>query len=175
MKEPATSGGMVSQASRDGEFLVLPIDRPVGPGRCIFSNQQISERTKIRRRLSCGSQGDGDFLPMWLKVLFAAKNMRFVTVELGVSGKEQAKRRLLMVASLGLALFGLYLLVSGIAKGEIPPPMITTGGGAALFIVSAVIFSNAFSFVYIVKMNDRFVWLRGAGKPFLNSLPPHRG
>lgn len=164
---------MSSRASRDGEFLVLPIDQPIGPDRCIFSNQQIFERARISRRLAWGSEEGSDFLPMWLRIVFAAKNMKSVTVELGVSGREQTKRRLFMAMSFLAALLGLHFFIEGIGKGEVPPPMHYVGGGAALLVVSMVIFSKAYTLVHIVKMDGRFVWLRGVGKPFLNSLPVH--
>lgn len=158
-------------AWRDGDLLVLRRSSPTAPDRCIVTNELVFGRSKISRRLSWGSDGPASWIPTKIKLLWALANMKLITVTFGLSGKVKAARYSILVLSAVCVVIGIGLFVEGLQKGGVPPPMGYLGGGAALIAVALTLSVNTYSIIDIVAMDEEFVWLRGAKKPFLASLP----
>lgn len=162
-------------AWRDGDRLVLRRNSPVAPDRCIFTNEPIFETTKLSRKLSWGRNGPGGaWLPTKFQMLWALADMKFVTVTVGVSGKVKATQFVTMVIAFAAVIMGAGLFFHGIKQGGVPPPLTYLGGGAALIVIALTLLVNAYAIVDLVSMDDEFIWLRGAKKPFLDSLPAFR-
>jgi hypothetical protein len=158
-------------AWRDGNALVLPRNSLMAPDRCIFTNDVVPERSKITRRLSWGHEGPAKWMPTKIKMLWALADMKFITVTFGLSTEARAIRYSTLVFSSTCLAIGIFLFVEGLRKGGVPPPMGYLGGGAALVIVALTLFINTYSVIDIVAVDSNYVWLRGAKKAFLDSLP----
>ena len=72
--------------------------------------------------------------------------------------------------SVACILLGAELFLSGLRQG-FPPPMSFLWGGMILVILALTVLVNTYSIIDIVAMDEDFVWLRGAKRPFLDSLP----
>lgn len=160
-----------SPAWRDGNMLVLLRSTPVAPDRCIVTNELVFGRSKISRQLSWGSEGPVKWMPAKIKILWALADMKFITVTFGLSAKARAIRCVALVLSAACLGVGALLFVEGLKRGGVPPPMGYLGGGAALIAVALTLFANTYSIIDIVVVDEEFVWLRGAKKAFLESLP----
>lgn len=160
----------VPQAWKDGNLFVLSRHMPEAPDRCILTNEPVFGPSKITRQLSWGDNGPASWVPVKLQLLFALANMQHTLVTFGLSGRFRLIRWIAMGLALTAIVLGAYLFFKGLGKG-IPPPMSYVGTGAALCIVAITILVNTYSVIDIVRMNEDFVWLRGAKKPFLDSLP----
>ncbi len=158
------------QAWKDGNFFVLSRHMPEAPDRCILTNETVFGSSKITKQLSWGNNGPASWVPVKLQLLFALANMQHVLVTFGLSGRVRTIRWIAMGLALTCIVLGAYLFVMGLGKG-IPPPMSYVGTGAVLCILAMTIFVNSYSVIDVVRMNDDFIWLRGARKPFLDSLP----
>jgi hypothetical protein len=110
-------------------------------------------------------------MPTKIKMLWALADMKFITVTFGLSAKARAVRYIILVLSAACVAVGTFLFIEGLKKGGVPPPMGYLGGGGALIVVALTLFANAYSIVEIVAMDEEFIWLRGAKKAFLESLP----
>lgn len=160
-----------TSAWRDGDLLVLRRSAPITPDRCIITNEHVFSRAKCIRRLSWGGGKVTRWMPIKIKLLWSLANMKFVTVTFGLSDKARAIRHGILLFSAACLVIGAGLFVKGLEIGGVPPPMGYLGGGAALLIVSLTLLANTYSIIDIVAMDDDLVWLRGAKKPFLDSLP----
>ncbi|MBK8476664.1 MAG: hypothetical protein IPL39_10200 [Opitutaceae bacterium] len=161
----------ISAAWKDGQWLVLRRDSPVGPDRCIVTNEPTFGHRRFQRTLSWGKNGPGDaWIPMKIQVLWALADMKFVRVEVGLREKVKAKRLIRLVLSFASMAGGLALFVYGIQKG-FPPSMTHLGGGATLTVIALTLFANTHSVIDIVAMDDEHIWLRGAHRVFLDTLP----
>ncbi len=158
------------QAWQDGSLFVLSRHMPESPDRCIVTNESVFGPSKITRQLSWGSNGTASWVPVKLQLLFALANMQYLSVTFGLSGRVRFVRWLAMAFAITCVALGGYLFLEGLDKG-IPPPMNYVGTGAALIIIAITILVNTYSVIDIVRMNEDYVWLRGAKKPFLDSLP----
>lgn len=112
-----------------------------------------------------------NWIPAKIKVLWALADMKFITVSFGLSAKAKGARYVILVLSAACMAIGVLLFLEGLKQGGLPPPMRYLGGGAALIAVALTFFANAYSIVDIVAMDEEFIWLRGAKKAFLGSLP----
>jgi len=111
-------------------------------------------------------------MPTKIKMLWALADMKFISVTFGLSTEARAIRYTALVLSSTCFAIGMLLFIEGLRKGGVPPPMGYLGGGAALVIVALTLFINSYSVIEIIALDSNYVWLRGAKKTFLDSLPP---
>ena len=151
---------------RDRSTLVMSKDAQL-PDRCVKCNAPTTGR--LKRKLSW--HHPALFLIILVALLIylivAMVLRKSATVEIGLCEEHQAKRRRNIMIGWGLALIGAIGLILGIA---------TEDGTYAflgfLSLVAAVVFAIvAVRVVVPTKIDDRFVWMKGVSKDYLNELP----
>lgn len=158
-------------AWQDGAYLVLRRDAAMAPARCIFTNAPVFETSMVRRQLTWGRHTAGNApLPTSAKFLLAAVNMKRVAVTFGVSDAVKIRRLTLLGCAAAAMFGGSWLFWRGLQQG-FPPHLGLMAGGAALAVIALTLFASTHSTLDIIAMDEEFVWLRGAQKPFLDSLP----
>ena len=162
------------RAWSDGAHLVLRRGAPIAPCRCVITNAPVFETAMVRRQLIWGKDTvNGTPLPTSAKLALAAVNMKRVTVTIGMSDAVKLRRLITLVLACAAVFGGGLLFWQGLQQG-FPPNLGYMGGGAALAVIALTLFANTHSLLEIVGMDDEFIWLRGAKKPFLDSLPPFK-
>jgi hypothetical protein len=158
-------------AWRDGEFLVLARSAPIAPPRCIFTNEEVLEDRKVRRQLSWGGNNPSKlWLPTKFQILWALGGMKFLTVEFGISNRIRMRQRWALGLGILAIVAGCGLFGYGLQRG-FPPPMALLGTGAAMVVIALTFVTNTYTGIYIYAMDSEHVWLQGAKRPFLDSLP----
>ena len=180
---------------RDGAMLVVPFDNPVFPHRCIKTNQEVPE-CDYALALDCSStslyHSDARFVAsaiggkagrtaLALGEMFATRKKLPLTI--GLCASKRSFYRKLKFGSFGLlaggplVAFAILIPLIQIAESSGTKPNITIAIiaailGAALFITGIVLFAVAnLGLLRPRKMNETHVWLDGASKEFLDSLP----
>jgi hypothetical protein len=93
------------------------------------------------------------------------------TIEIGICDEHRAKRRRNLMITWGLAIVGTLGIVLAIAFNDG-----TYLGFGALSLLAALIFGLvAVRIVTPAKIDDRFVWIRGVNKEYLDELPQWAG
>lgn len=151
---------------RDKSTLVMSRDAQL-PDRCVKCN--IPTTGRLKRKLSW--HHPALFLiilvALLIYLIIAMVLRKSATIEIGLCDEHQAKRRRNIMIAWGLAAFGAFGLFMGAAMEE----------GAYAFIgflalVAAVIFAIvAVRIVVPAKIDDKFVWIKGVNKDYLNELP----
>lgn len=148
---------------------------PKAPNRCFISNEPTFGIQRIKARLGWGRGYSGKIpVPLAVKVALGLADMRFLTVEVSISDREAQKRATVLLAYGAMFLMAAALLGHGISLG-FPPQFAFMLPGVLLGIVAITLFANKYVMFHVVFMDAEHIWLRGAGTPFLQSLPHFEG
>lgn len=162
---PPPSTGMAG-VWRNQSQLVMSKDALL-PDRCVRCNVPTTGRLKRRLTWHHPAIYLIIFVALLIYVIVALVLRKTATVEIGLCDEHRAKRRRNLLIT--WALFGL-----GIA-GFVLAIMMSDGtylGFGALALLAALIFGVvAVRVVTPAKIDDRFVWLRGVNKDYLEELP----
>jgi hypothetical protein len=161
-----TSGGV--EAWRDGK-LVLTHNGCILPNRCVRCNAP-SEK-KMKRKLQ--------WHPPLIYLTLLISPLIYIIVGLCVRKRATVhagvclKHRVRLIVDQGLSLFlslaGLIICFFGFAKNTVGVGV----SGLMLFVLALVYAAGRVNLLTPHKIDkDGQVWLKGAGKPFLDSLPP---
>lgn len=170
MQLPNTNGteGEVT-AWRDGAWVVVRLDRPRLPARCMRTNRALFEPEMHSRRL--GWSGTQVPLAGWVNLVLQLATMRYITVNFGVAETELARRRWMMVLAVGGLALGGALFGYGLSLG-FPGRLEWLGPGAVVCIFALTLLANEWTIVDVKHMDAEHAWLTGAKEPFLQTLPP---
>jgi hypothetical protein len=164
---PPPSAGLQGGVWRDESTLVMSKDAAL-PDRCVKCNRP-SHGLRLKRKLYWHN-------PIYYIFVFAGVLLYFIvamfvrwqaTVHVPLCETHLARRRYLLIAGWLFFLLGIGGFIIAIASNELifaPVGMIAILVGFILLIASA-------RTVLPIKIDDRFVWLRGINKDYLNQLP----
>jgi hypothetical protein len=155
---------------RNQSTLVLSRDA-VLPLRCVKCNAYTTGR--LTRRYSWHHPALYLILLVaWLIYLIVAMIVRQrATVEVGLCEEHQTKRRNAIYATIALALLGVGGIVLAIVAEDGTPALI-----GFLLLLAALIFGLIAPRVgYPTKIDERFVWLKGINKEYLEQFPSWPG
>jgi hypothetical protein len=155
---------------RSGSKLVMSLGADLPP-RCVKCN--VPTHLRLKRRLTWHH-------PVLYILLFVAVLIYLIvamilrkaaTVNLGVCDEHLQKRRRDLGITWGLVLLGLLGFVAAIWFYDGNYFLI----GALSFVVGLIYGLVAVRLVTPAKIDERFVWLRGVNKEYLNELPQWPG
>jgi hypothetical protein len=141
------------------------------PDRCVKCN--VPTVGRLKRKLSWHHPAIYLIILVALLIyLIVAMVLRkSATVEIGLCDEHRAKRRRNITITWVLSILGLLGIVLTIATNDG-----TYIGFGALALCAALIFGLiAVRVVTPAKIDDRFVWLRGVNKEYLDELPQWAG
>jgi hypothetical protein len=155
---------------RDKATLVMSKEARL-PDRCIKCNEPTHGR--LRRKLSWHHPAIYILLlAAWLIYLIVAMVVRKrATVELGLCEEHQQKRRRNILIACALLLLGVVCFFVAIAANDGSPALL-----GVLMLLGGLVFGVVAARVTVpAKIDDRFVWLRGVNKNYLDLLPQWPG
>lgn len=169
MQQPNTIGpdGAVT-AWRDGTWVVVRLDRPRLPARCLRTNRALFDQELRSRRL--GWSNTRVPLAGWVNLVLQLATMRYLTVQFGVAETELARRRWMMVLAWGGLALGGALFGYGLSLG-FPARLEWLGPGAVVCLFALTVLANEWTIVDVKHMDAEYAWLTGAKEPFLGTLP----
>lgn len=155
---------------REGAKLVMSKDASL-PDRCVKCN--VPTVGKLKRKLSWHHPAIYLIILVALLIYFIVAMVlrKSATVELGLCDEHREKRRRNIMITWVLVILGFAGVVLSIAMNDG-----TYFGFGALALFAALIFGLVtLRVVTPVKIDDRFVWLRGVNKEYLDELPQWAG
>ncbi|MBD0326378.1 MAG: hypothetical protein ICV68_08100 [Pyrinomonadaceae bacterium] len=164
---PPPSVGLQGGVWRNDSTLVMSKEAAL-PDRCVKCNRPANG-LRLKRKLYWHN-------PVYYIFIFGGVLLYFIiamfvrwqaTVDVPLCETHLARRRYLLIAGWLFFLLGIVGFIIAIASNELifaPVGMIAIFVGFVLLIASA-------RTVLPVKMDDRFVWLKGINKDYLNQLP----
>ncbi len=155
---------------RDKSTLVMSKDALL-PERCVKCNAFTNGR--LKRKLTWHHPAIYILiLVAWLAYLIVAMIVRKrATIEVGLCEEHRAKRRNYILITWALVLLGLAGFVLAIIANDGTPALI-----GVLVLLTAIIFGVIATRVTVPsKIDDRFVWLRGVNRDYLNQFPTWPG
>jgi hypothetical protein len=167
---PPPSIGVSSGVWRNNSKLVMSKDALL-PDRCVKCNAYTTGR--IKRKFSWHHPAIYLLILFaWLIYLIVSMVVRKrATVDLGICDEHRAKRRTYIWLTWALVLLGV--------AGFFIAIMVDDGTPAALgflVLLTGIIFGVISTRVaYPTKIDDRFVWLKGVNKDYLDLLPQWPG
>lgn len=141
------------------------------PDRCIKCNQPTQGR--LKRNFTWHHPAIYLLLlAAWLIYLIVVMVVRKrATVELGLCDEHRQKRWRNILIMWGLLLLGFVCFVLAVAAEDGSPALL-----GMLFIIVGVIFGIVAARVVVPsRIDDRFVWLKGINKDYLDLLPQWPG
>jgi len=157
---------------RKGNQLVVPLGAQL-PARCVKCGQAVTTQP-IRRKLSWHKQ--------WIFLLLLLNVLIYLIVAIIVRKKavievpicpEHRKRRAMIIAMSWLMVLlsiGMFVLAANVNNGG-PWAL----GGVVLFLIGIILGITKGTLVRAVRIDDRFLWVNGFGKSFLEPLPEWTG
>jgi len=167
---PPPTIGTVAGVWRDKTALVMSKDARL-PDRCIKCNQPTQGR--LKRNFSWHHPAIYILLLVaWLIYLLVAMFVRKrAIVDLGLCDEHQQKRRRNILIMWGLLLLGVVSFFIAIAANDGSPALL-----GLLLILGGMVFGIVAARVAVPsKIDDRFVWLKGINKDYLDLLPQWPG
>lgn len=182
---------------RDGNMLVVPFENPVFPKRCVKTNLDVKEcdfSVVIESSTTKLAQSDaalaasvigGQVGLAGLAVAEMLATRKKLPLKIGLCDSKKSLFKKLKYGSFGCLLGGpavaiaiLFLLIQiAEAAGRKPDIGIALAAvitGGVLFVTGIILFSIASTGVLrATQRSDTHVWLEGACKDFLNSLPTY--
>ena len=155
---------------RDGGKLVMSRDAELPP-RCVKCN--VPTHLRLKRKLSWHHPALYLIILIALLIYFIVAMIlrKSATVEIGLCDEHQARRRRDLWITITLVVVGLLGFVFAIGFAD---AMYLVIGFVAL--IAAMIYGIAVTRVVApAKIDDRFVWLAGVNKQYLNELPQWPG
>jgi hypothetical protein len=156
-------------AWRNQKVLVMIPDSALPP-RCVKCNEPAHEPTKLRKVYW---HNPAVYLLILINIIIyaivAAIVRKRARVAAGLCAAHKKRRRLALTFAwigllLGPALIGMGVADSSLAVAAAVGALVTLGGAIAGIVMARV--------VYAQKIDKNYVWLKGCGDPFLDSLPP---
>ncbi len=154
----------------DGAKLVMSRDAELPP-RCVKCN--VPTHLRLKRKLSWHHPALYLIILVALLIYFIVAMIlrKSATVEIGLCDEHQAKRRRDVWITIALVIVGVLGVVLAMGFEDLMYLLI---GFVALF--AALIYGIAVARVVApAKIDDRFVWLTGVNKQYLNELPQWPG
>ena len=155
---------------RSGSKLVMSRDAELPP-RCVKCN--VPTHLRLKRRLTWHHPLIYILvlIALMIYLIVALIVRKSATVEIGLCDEHQAKRRRDLWIMIGLLIAGLLGLA--LAIGYSDPTYLLMG---FLGVIAAIIYGIvAVRVVAPAKIDDRFVWLSGVNRQYLNELPEWPG
>ncbi len=167
---PPTVGMPGSGVWRDKSVLVMSKDAQL-PNRCIKCNEPTNGR--LKRKLTWHHPAIYILILIaWLVYLIVALIVRKrATVGVGLCEEHCAKRRKNLLITWSLVLLGVAGFILAMIEEDGTYALI-----GALLLLSGIIYGIVFArIVAPSKIDDKFVWLKGVNKDYLNLLPQWPG
>lgn len=167
---PPPTIGVLAGVWREKSVLVMSRDARL-PDRCVKCNQPTQER--LKHTFSWHHPAIYILLvAAWLIYLIVAMVVRKqATVELGLCDEHKQKRRRNILIMWALLLLGVVCFVIAIAGDDVSPAFF-----GILLLLGGMIFGLATTRVAVPsKIDNRFVWLKGINKDYLDLLPQWPG
>ena len=168
-----SEGGQLAASAiwRDGKKIVA-LDGTHFPARCVKCNQATSEPA-LKRKLYWHNPAFYLFLfvQVILYIIVAMLVRKRATVEIHLCREHLDRRRNFMIGVWVSLVLGFGALVWGIAESTGLMAII----GGVLLVVAVTLGLFGVRPLATVKIRDKTVWLKGAGKDFLDSLPSWNG
>jgi hypothetical protein len=164
---PPPSAGLQGGVWRNESMLVMSKDAAL-PDRCVKCNRPANGQ-RLKRKLYWHN-------PIYYIFVFGGVLLYFIvamfvrwqaTVNVPLCETHRARRRYLLIAGWLLFLLGIAIFIIAIASNEL---IFAPVGMLAIFVAFILLVASART-VLPVKMDDRFVWLKGINKDYLNQLP----
>ncbi|MFM7515935.1 MAG: hypothetical protein ACKO3V_03245 [Pirellula sp.] len=179
---------------RDGGMLVVPFDTAIFPCRCIKSNQEV-QSNDYTVTLDCSSSNlynsDARLVATAVggkvgKAALAIGEMlatrKKLNLNIGLCESKKQLYRRIKFGAFGLLIggplvaFAILIPLIQLAEPGTPPnayvAIFAAVLGAVLFITGIVLFAiSNLGLLRPRKMNETHVWLDGAGREFLDSIP----
>jgi hypothetical protein len=167
---PPSLGAAGTGVWRDKAALIMSKDARL-PDRCVKCNQPTQGR--LKRNLTWHHPAIYILLLVaWLIYLIVALVVRKrATVELGLCDEHLQKRRRNIFITLGLLLLGVVCFVLAIAANDGTPALL----GVLLLLTGMIYGIFSIRVTAPIKIDDRFVWLRGVNLDYLDRLPQWPG
>jgi hypothetical protein len=151
---------------REGKNLVISRDALL-PDRCVKCNAVTTGRLKRKLAWHHWAIYLLILLSLLIYAIVAMIIRKRATVDLGLCDVHKAKRRTYIWITLLMILGGVAGFVLAIAVYDGTPALI----GLLLLITGFVFGAIMIRVTYPSKIDDRFVWLRGVNKEYLDQLP----
>jgi hypothetical protein len=155
---------------RSGAKLVMSRDAELPP-RCVKCN--VPTHLRLKRKLSWHHPALYLIILVALLIYFIVAMVlrKSATVEIGLCDEHQAKRRRDVWITVALAMVGLLGFVFAIGFEDGMYLLMAFGA-----LIAAMIYGIAVARVVApAKIDDRFVWLTGVNKQYLDELPQWPG
>ena len=170
---PPPSAGLYTQGGvwRDQSTLVMSKDAQL-PDRCVKCNRPANGQ-HLKRTIYWHN-------PIFYILIFAGVLIYFIvamfvrwkaTVQVPLCETHLARRRYLLIAGWILLLLGIGGFIIAIAANE----LIFTLLGFLCLLAGFILLIASARIVLPVKIDERFVWLKGINKDYLNQLPQWGG
>ena len=170
---PPPSAGLYPQGGvwRDQSTLIMSKDALL-PDRCIKCNRPANGQ-RLKRTVYWHN-------PIYYVLIFVGVLLYFIvamfvrwqaTVQVPLCETHMARRRILLIAGWLLFLLGIGGFIVAIAANELAVSLL---GVLGIFIGFILLIASART-ILPVKMDERFVWLKGISKDYLNQLPQWGG
>lgn len=167
---PPTVGMAGSGVWRHGSTLVMSKDALL-PYRCVKCNVATDRRLKRRLTWHHPAIYILIFVALLIYLIVALIVRKTATLEIGLCEEHLAKRRRNVWISWLLVVSGLAGLVLGVMQED--GTFLIAG---FVLLIAAIIYAVvAVRIVAPSRIDDRFVWLRGINKDYLNELPTWPG
>lgn len=166
---PPPSVGL-SGVWRDRSVLVMSKGGEL-PARCVKCNQPTSLRLKKKLTWHHPALYILVFVALLIYLIVAMILRKSATVQLGLCEEHLAKRRLNIIITLSMVVLGF----AGFVVGAMYEDLIYVLIGFLLLIAAVIYALVAVKIVSASKIDDRFVWLTGVNKDYLNELPQFPG
>jgi hypothetical protein len=141
------------------------------PHRCVKCNEPADEPTKVRK---VHWHAPAWYLLILLNIIIyavvAAIVRKRALVAPGLCAAHKKRRRLGVAAAWIVLGLGLVLLFMGFSD-QVSTPVVGAVG-MLLILVSALVGIIASRILTARKIDENYVWLKGCGPEFLDSLPP---
>jgi hypothetical protein len=155
---------------RDRSTLVMSKGAEL-PARCVKCNQTTSGRLKKKVTWHHPALYILMFVALLIYLIIAMILRKSATVQLGLCDEHRAKRRRNILITWSMVLLGFVGFFVGAMYEDFMYVLI-----GFLLLIAAVIYALvAVKVVSASRIDDRFVWLTGINKDYLNELPSFPG
>jgi hypothetical protein len=168
---PFPAAGSQTNARVDGKRVVVPLSNTRLPMRCFKTNLPVTaEQVRLRKLYWCSPWVYLSlFLSLIVLLVVYLISRKLVKVELPLSPTGKGIVRKQALIAWGIFVGGIVLSIAGFAN-DFP----SIGVIGILAIPTSMIYGIVkASTVRVIKIKDGDVWLAGAGKDFLASLPAY--
>ncbi len=172
---PATIG-TATAVWRDGKRIVVPIDNPRLPGRCVKTNAMVAANQYTTKKLYWVHPAVylSILVSLLITIILCLALRKKLTLEIPLSAAGRAKIRTNAVLAVVGFLVGVALIIWPIAAGAEGLFWLMAVG--LVTVLASLIFGNIkATALRVTRLRDGKAWIAGAGPEFLASLPPYEG